>query len=249
MGYRRPAGAGTGGQARGQVVTGEVLDDNPKVPRWPRDNHHVQSIIEAGNPISILSAGSAEAWPVRATIVGVSEECLRVEVGLPAPKSFPAVGIAVVGQGSRQRHARVNVTQSTPTDWSLRVAAPWSGPVDQRQQTRYPAHLAAVVRSGGHPGGLEARVLDLSCGGAAVQVREWDAAEGAFDLALDWSGAPIYQHCRPVAVERRWNGVVLHCAFVDMSVPQLAALEEITASLRSTFEEAQRYLAMRVNDP
>ena len=205
-------------------------------------------MIEPGSPISIMSGGTAEALPVRATVMSESDRCLRVQVAPPAPESFPAVAIAVVGQGSRQRYARVDVTRMSLTDWSLRVALPWQRPLDQRREPRYPAHIPAGIQRKVQPGGLEARVLDVSHGGAAVQVASWDE-EDAFDLTIEWPGTPVYGHCRVVGVECRWNGIVLHCGFDDMSAPQLVALDELVTSLRASFEAAQRYLAVRIDDP
>lgn len=208
----------------------------------------MERVVEAGAQVSIVSGGTVEALPVEAAVLGGSDACLFVRLGSPAPESFPAVAIAVVGRGVSQHYARVDVTRSSPTEWSLRVAAPWQRPMDQRGEPRYPAHIAASVRAAAPQRDFEARLLDVSRTGAAIQVDDWDDQE-TFDVTMECSGTLIALRCRAAEIERRWNGVVLHCTFVDVSLVQTVALEELTASLRGSFKAAQRYLAGRIDDP
>ena len=127
----------------------------------------------------------------------------------------------------------------------LRLASRWRPSVDRRGSLRLPVHLSCELVSGENstPG----LCLDITLSGAAIECREW--TEQVFRLRLASRSGPVELNCRAVNIETSLGGSVVHCAFRPMSLRTRAVLVDLVETARREFEEAQRYLATRADDP
>jgi hypothetical protein len=93
---------------------------------------------------------------------------------------------------------------------------------------------------------VDGRCVDLSIGGAAIEVVEWN--QHSFNLVLS-AAPPLSIACRTVALEPTFFAVVVHAAFEQCTPEVAAAIHALVEHGRYEFEDAQRQLAHRIDDP
>jgi hypothetical protein len=98
------------------------------------------------------------------------------------------------------------------------------------------------------PEGRDAVIADASFAGLAIEVGEpW--LETRFLLNVTWLRRRCYFRCLLVAPETTPHGIVLHSKLVELGGLQRQVLRDIITTSKTSFEEAQRFLALRANDP
>jgi len=112
-----------------------------------------------------------------------------------------------------------------------------------RANPRYPACLPAVVsRAGDDAVPIPALLVDLSAGGAGVEVQGDFAAPG-FWLRFEWEEWECCFECREIARVPILQNTFVQAAFVHVSEDEREFLGGILADLRDQFITAQRRLA------
>jgi len=204
--------------------------------------------IEPGSPISVIRVGGRPANVVCGSVLSDDGASLRVRLAAEAPAGHMRHAIAVVGAGSGERFAHVDLAPVGEGEWRVVLNGEWQRRLDQREHPRFPTHLPVRISTASHPEGLDGYLADVSEGGAAFEVPVWDG-ETPFTCDLDWPGGPFRLEARCVSPQRSWRGVILHSRFLHMGAEQRALVSEVLAAARDTFAHAQHYLAFRIDDP
>lgn len=116
--------------------------------------------------------------------------------------------------------------------------------LEHRADRRSPIWLDAVVQPTSESSGRGGLVVDLSLGGAAIEMDAWpDDESGMLGLLSD--GLRYLIPFVVVGVDDTMGGVLVHAKFDNIGQRFRAFLSEILASAAIDFEASQRYLARR----
>ena len=118
---------------------------------------------------------------------------------------------------------------------------------EHRSHRRSPTWVHAVVEVDGELASRAGVVVDLSMGGAAVQMQSWSGKTSG-KLGVIGRGERYLIPFVVTGTETVMQGVIVHAKFGDLDRRSREFLTELMAASMSEFEASQRYLAMRPND-
>ena len=198
---------------------------------------------DAGDEVMVVFEENGARAVSPADVIQSGSE--SIDVILRSENLFP-YGKAVTlltGDGAESRYARIVSAERHDSRMTLRTGT-WRAVLNRRGHPRYPMFLPCKLEARGSS--VEGRCVDLSVGGAAIEVPAWN--QQAFDLVLPGS-PPLRVRCRTVAFESIFFALAVHVAFDDCAPDLAVAIESLVERGRLDFEDAQWQLAHRVNDP
>ena len=118
---------------------------------------------------------------------------------------------------------------------------------EHRIHRRSPIWLHVVVKPDGEASGREGVVVDLSMGGAAIQLGAWpDQRRGTLGFLDD--GERYLTPFTAVGTDATMQGVLLHTRFEALDGRCEAFLAELLTTSVMEFKASQRFLTKRPND-
>lgn len=203
--------------------------------------------IDQDAPVILMATDDPEAL-VAGALLRQEDSTLWVRVD-EATKTLQVgqLVLALMQSSNAPLYAHAQVAAIEVDAVAVVLLAPFRAAANRRGEPRYPSLLAAIVhRDNGEL--VPARVLDISRGGAAIELPSRDGDSG-FELRLPLEGRTLALRCHVAGAEDAWNTTILHCSFVRTTPPQHAALDDLIRDLRRSFTRAQTFLASRIDDP
>jgi hypothetical protein len=118
---------------------------------------------------------------------------------------------------------------------------------EHRTHRRSPIWLNAVVQADGEPVGRKGVVIDLSLGGAAIELDSWpDKTPGTLGLLKD--GERYLMPFSTVGAESIMRGALIHARFEPLDGRCEAFLAHLLTESLKEFQASQRFLAGRANN-
>lgn len=127
---------------------------------------------------------------------------------------------------------------------SIEVDPFYMDTLEHRASHRSPVWLHVVVQSEDEPSGRSGLIVDLSRGGAAVELDAWSGEDRGM-LGLLGDGLRYLIPFTVVDVESTFKGALLHVKFEDVDPRCITFLAETLAGAEAEFEAAQKHLARR----
>ena len=194
-------------------------------------------ILTAGQPMVLIARAADTTQSILAEASTIREGLIELVLRGEETHGPDEHALLMVHSGGSW-HAPVRVLSWRSGATSLMLTGAWR-PGERRAHPRFPLWSPSVVFSQVAPGWISALVIDISLGGAAIEVAAWPDR-----LGLDWYGERCPLECEVVSVERTDFGAVLHARFVALTDEQRRRLATIVDAAGEAAAAAERQLAV-----
>jgi hypothetical protein len=197
----------------------------------------VSPVVSPGDPVGLLvqTSKGPESW--QAICAGISPRAVALTApDRPLPKDLADV-ILVVGTPGRRSFTHATYIRLHGGAQVFRLNGEWrafDGRASKRFATNIPAQVTSVLGGSRQTG----RVLDVSLGGAAVQVESKPGGRD-LELSLQSDGYAARLPASLVRHEQRRGHVLLHLQFSRLTLVQQAFVRNLVERLEA-IEQGQR---------
>ena len=182
--------------------------------------------IVPGLPVSLLVPSISVDGFMPGTVALEGDGSLTVEMEQPVTGAAGARVLVFVGTSIPVRAEAELASRTDGPIVELTLTSPWQA-IDQREHPRYRTQLPATLLQARDGATTGATVLDLSEGGAAVEVEAWDAER--FSMELEAVPERFEIVCDIIDRETSGEGELLHCRFVALDDAEAQRLRALIA--------------------